>query len=102
MTGAFIVEGAIGLSCGGCDPGRAGAKDEAGDGFVQGAEEAVFQLGFIVCAYVVGKLGANGCRRNSRIMYGKTIFGESAYALCGCDVTCGSNLRVNSYWRHAK
>jgi hypothetical protein len=54
---------------------------------VQRAEEAVFH---------------HSWRRNSRIMYGKTILGKSAYALCDSGVTRGSNLRVNSYWRIMK
>ncbi len=64
---------------------------------MQGAEEAVFHPGFVGCAYVVGQSGANRWRRNSKIMYGKTILGKSAYALCDSGVTRGSNLRVNSY-----
>ena len=69
---------------------------------MQRAEEAVFHPGFVGCAYVVGQSGANRWRRNSKIMYGKTILEKSAYALCDSGVTRGSNLRVNSYWRIMK
>ena len=37
MAGASIFEGAFCFSCGACGPGRAGGKDDAGEGFVHAA-----------------------------------------------------------------